>query len=205
MRRVVVTFASLALLSPVLCQQPVLDPGEFKAMAQPALPYLDQGACPFEGCVYREWTARNAIAVYDTWEEKRQPVGRLSAGEKVTGVTGIVITFQPGTIRLDRDLPEEGLKRGDVILTYTCLGEGFSKVWFKGRFYSEFEITFARADGQPCSDKSCSATYVDMGKKSWWAQVKLSSGRTVWVDMDKAEFDGVDQLAGLLLLTHAGA
>jgi hypothetical protein len=44
-----------------------------------------------------------------------------------------------------------------------------------------------------------------MGKKSWWAQVKLSSGQTGWIDMEKAEFDGVDQLAGLLLLTPAGA
>jgi hypothetical protein len=127
-------------------------------------------------------------------------------GEKVTGVTGVVITFQPGTIRMDRDLPDEGLKRGDTVLTYTYLGEGFSKAWFKGRFYSEFDISFAKwPDGTGCGNEHCAATYTDLGKKSWWAQVKLPSGRMGWVAMDTIEFEGVDHLAGLPHLTAAGA
>jgi hypothetical protein len=42
-----------------------------------------------------------------------------------------------------------------------------------------------------------------MGMKTWWAQVKLQSGRTGWVNMNEAEFDGVDQLAALHPLTAA--
>jgi hypothetical protein len=162
----------------------------------PALPYVDRDACPFEGCTYREWTATKAVVVYDIWEDKRHQVARISAGEKVTGVTGVVVTFRPGTIRVDRDLPQMGLKRGDTILTYSYRGEGFSAVWFKGRYYSEFDLTFTKwPNGQGCGGDSCAATYIDLGKKSWWAQVKLSSGRMGWVEMDKAHFDGVDQLA----------
>ncbi len=109
-----------AMVSPMFCQ----DTGqpESKAMPAPKLPFLDWKACPFEGCAYREWTARKAIAVYDTWEQKRRPVARLSPGDIVTGVTGVVITFKPGVIRMDRDLTEEKLKRGDTILTYTYRG-----------------------------------------------------------------------------------
>ena len=174
--------------------------------AAPALPYVDRNACPFEGCTYREWTARKPAVLYDTWEAKRRQVARISAGEKVTGITGVVVTFRPGTIRMDRDLPEAGLKRGDTVLVYTNLGEGFAKVWFKGRFYPEFDITFAAwPDHTGCGGANCPAAFIDVGKSAWWAQVKLKSGRTGWVEMDKAEFDGIDQLAGLTYLTAAGA
>jgi uncharacterized protein YgiM (DUF1202 family) len=34
-----------------------------------------------------------------------------------------------------------------------------------------------------------------MGRKEWWAKVKLESGRTAWVHMDDAHFSGIDILA----------
>ena len=111
---------------------------ESKAVARPDLPYFDWNACPFEGCVYREWTPREAVPVYDTWKEKRRQITQLAIGDKV-------ITKWP--------------------------------------------------DGQGCAGTLCAATYVDLGKKAWWAKVKLRSGRTGWVDMNQANFDGVDLLA----------
>jgi hypothetical protein len=183
-----------AMVSPLFCQD--ADQLESKAMPAPKLPFLDWKACPFEGCAYREWTARKPVVVYDTWEQKRRPVARLSAGDVVTGVTGVVITFKPGVIRMDRDLAAEKLKRGDTILTYTYRGEGVSAVWFNGRYYSEFEISFAKwPDGSGCGGAHCAATYVALGNKIWWAQVKLKSGSAGWVNMNEAEFDGVDLLA----------
>jgi hypothetical protein len=175
-------------------------------MAAPKLPYLDRGACPFEGCAYREWTATKIVVVYDTWENRRKPIARLSVGEKITGITGVVITFRPGVIRMERDLPQQGLRSGDTVLVYTNLGEGLAKVWFKGSFYSEFDITFAAwPDRAACGGAKCTAAFTDVGKSAWWAQVKLSSGRMGWVEMDTAGFDGVDQLAGLPHLTAARA
>jgi hypothetical protein len=162
----------------------------------PALPYYDWKACPFEGCAYRQWTARSEVAVYDTYQDNRKQIAKLSKGDKVTAVTGVVITFQPGVIHLDRDYPEAALKRGDTILTYTYQGEGFSSVWFQGQFISEFDISFAKwPDGSGCGGAHCAATYVDLGKKVWWVQVDLASGRTGWVELDHAQFDGTDLLA----------
>lgn len=157
------------------------------AMAAPALPFFDWGACPYETCGYHQWTAHRSVTVYDTWKQGRRPVAQLAKGDTVTGLTGVVITFKPGVIRLDRDLPGENLLRGDTILTYADRGEGFSAVWFKGRYRADFDITFAkRPDGTGCGGAHCAATYLDLGRKVWWAKVKLKSGRTGWVEMDLA-------------------
>ena len=166
-------------------------------MPAPTLPFYDWKACPFEGCAYRQWIARKSVVSYDTWKNDRRPIAQISKGDTVFGVTGVVITFAPGLIRVDRDLPDSNLKRGDTILTYTYRGEGFSAVWFKGKYYTEFDISFTKwPDGQGCGGAHCAATYVELGKKVWWAEVKLKSGRAAWVNMEEADFEGIDLLGG---------
>ncbi len=168
----------------------------YSVQPAPTLPFFDWNACPFEGCTYRQWTAEEAVDVFDTWEPSRKRIATLPAKAVVIGVSGLVITYKPGVIRLNRDMPQDDLWRGDTILTYTYRGEGFSAVWFKGRFYSSYDITFAKwPDGSGCLGSDCAGTYVDLGEKVWWAKVKLGSGAVGWVNMDKANFDGVDQLA----------
>jgi hypothetical protein len=168
----------------------------YKVQPAPNLPFFDWNACPFEGCSYREWTAEAAVDVFDTWKTNRTSIATLTAKAVVTGISGVVITNKPGVIRMDRDAPQNDLRRGDTILTYTYLGEGFSVVWFKGKFYREYDITFAKwPDGSGCGGTHCAATYVDLGEKVWWAKVKLRSGVVGWVNMDKAKFSGVDLLA----------
>ena len=106
----------------------------------------------------------------------------------MTGVTGLVITEKPGVIRMDRDLPLQHLQAGDIILTYADRGEGFSAVWFKGKYYPDYDISFAKLpDGTGCGGDHCAATYEDLGAKIWWAQVKFSSGLQGWVRMEPAE------------------
>jgi hypothetical protein len=174
---------------------PAIQQGQQIPVSPPPLPYLDWKACPFEGCTYGSWTARKAVVVYDTWKSPRREIARLAKGEQVTGLTGVAITERPGVIRMDRAYPQEGLKKGDKILTYTYLGEGECKVWANGKFYDDFDISFAKwPDGNGCNGDSCAATYVDLGKKVWWAQVRLKSGRTGWVNMNESAFDGVDAL-----------
>jgi hypothetical protein len=157
----------------------------------PKLPYIDWNACPGEGCTYGPWTARKPTAVYNTWKQGRA-IAHLVKGDKVVAVTGAVITFRPGVIRMDRDLPELNLKAGDTILTYAYRSEGFSAVWFHGSYQSEFDISFSSPG---CGGAYCAATSIDPGRKVWWAQVKLSSGRVGWVNMNHADFDGTCSLS----------
>src|SRR5262245_51512775 len=146
---------------------------EQQAMPPHALPYMDSHACPFEGCAYRAWTARKTLAVYDTWKETRRSIAKLSAGQTVEAVDGVVITHRPGVIRIQRDLPEQGLKRGDTILVYTYQGEGASAVWVKGKFYDGMDLTFAAGPRDTgCSGAHCAGTYTDAGKHVWWARIR---------------------------------
>jgi hypothetical protein len=189
----------LALASEIPAQE-----SKGSSVPAPVLPFYARNKCPFEGCVYREWTALKDIPVYDAWREAPHLTGTLRKGEKVTALGGIVITYRPGVIHVDRDIPAAGLKRGDIILTYTLLGEGFSQVWLNGRFYEDFDISFTKwPDGSGCGGAHCAATYADLGKKAWWAEIKLKSGATVWVDMESASFDGVDLLASVDVLKRA--
>jgi len=169
----------------------------------PELPFFDWNACPGEGCKFGKWTAKTSVPLYDSWGNKRKEIGNINAGESVIAWTGVVITYKPGVIRLDRDVPVSefqkenapvaiDLKRGDTILTYTYLGEGFSAATVKGKYYLAFDISFTRwPDGSGCGGEHCAATYVDMGSKKWWVQAKLRSGKMAWVDADFSAFEGM--------------
>jgi len=195
--------------------------GALALRSQPALPYLDWNACPFEGCVYRQWTARKALTVYDNWKPPRRAVAEVSPGERVEAITGVVITFRPGVIRMDRALPAQNLKAGDIILTYAYRGEGCYAAWVHGRYEPEFEVPMARwpassacivngscamdrsaecflqcVGGPGCMGAECAATVTDLGQKVWWGKVKLASGRSGWIQVDPAALDGIDLLAG---------
>jgi hypothetical protein len=182
-----------AIFTPAYGQAPAPNADRSKAMDAPALPFYDWNACPFEGCAYRRWTARKPIVVYDTWKAGRRSVTKLSKGEKVVGLTGVVITIRPGVVRMDRDLAEVGLQRGDAILVYTNQGEGVASAWFKGRFYPEFDLSFARGPADSgCLARRCAGIYTD-GKYSWWARIKTRRGVIGWV-MAAGTFDGQDLL-----------
>jgi hypothetical protein len=171
-------------------------PQPYVIQAAPTLPFFHWNACPFEGCTYGKWTAMAAVEVFDTWKSNRKRIATLPTDAVVKGISGVVITYKPGIIRLNADLREDDLQRGDTILTYTYRGEGFSAAWFKGRFYRDYDITFVKwPDGSGCLGTDCAGTYVDLGEKVWWAKVKMSSGVVGWVNMNESKFGGVDQFA----------
>lgn len=182
--------------SPGASRVPAPESPSYAVQPAPSLPFYDWNACPFEGCTYGEWTAEATVEVFDTWKPSRKRIATVRTKAVVTGISGAVITYKPGVIRLNEDLPRDDLQRGDTILTYTYRGEGFSAVWFKGRFYRDYDITFAKwPDGSGCLGNDCAANYVDLGEKVWWAKVRMRSGVVGWVNMNEAKFGGVDQFA----------
>jgi hypothetical protein len=103
----------------------------------PRTPYIDRGACPFECCTYRQWTVDKATVVRAAMTDSAPVAFRLRRGEKVRGLTGTVITTQPGIAEALKNTVQDpvSLKRGDRIFILTSLGEGFAKAWFKGRIF----------------------------------------------------------------------
>jgi hypothetical protein len=164
---------------------------------RPDLPFFDWNACPFEGCTYGQWTVRKPVVVYDTWKRTRRQVAKLAEGDKVVATTGVVITYQPGIIRANVDLPEYcGLKKGDIVYTYSYRGEGAWAVWLNGKYHDAYCVPPTPGPNEPRCREDCAATELQAGKKEWWAKIKLPSGKTAWVNMDKEfeSFDGVDSL-----------
>ena len=164
------------------------------AQTSPKLPFYAWNVCPGEGCHWGIWTARSTTPVYDSWRGQHQ-IATLKSGDRVAGITGVNVTVKPGVLRIDSNLPAQGLKSGDTVLTYTYYGEGEADIWYHGRLHSRFDISFARwPDGTGCTN-SCSATYLSLGRQVWWSKVKLPSGQVGWIDMTDAKLDGVCALA----------
>jgi len=63
----------LLLLAPQL--NPALTP---QKAPQPALPKIDQNACPFEGCQFGTWTAREQVQLFSTWKSGGKQVATIA-------------------------------------------------------------------------------------------------------------------------------
>jgi len=90
--------------------------------------YTDIGACPGEGCRYGNvWTLDAATPVHPT-RGSRQTAFVLPQGQKVTTVTGVVVT-KPGRIRILHSIliPGQQPVNSGFLYLLTYRGEGFGK------------------------------------------------------------------------------
>ena len=142
------------------------------------LPYKDVGACPFECCTYRGWSARKPILVFKTMNSG-SPIAF-----KVTGMTGVVVTSVAGKANVLADYSAETgtqkLKKGDVLFLLTYLGEGYYQVWRKGKF---FELPV---------DADEHFKIIKQPKSVWWVKIKNRKGQIGWAISDD-NFDNQDQ------------
>ncbi len=75
--------------------------------AAPPVPYVDEGACPFECCTYRDWIAEAPFQAVAYWRpdgaDRRKPVFSIAKGERVTAMSGVVVTTRAGEARITSD------------------------------------------------------------------------------------------------------
>lgn len=147
------------------------------------LPYKDVGACPFECCTYRDWFARKPMAVFKTMNSGSPIAFKLKKGEKVRGITGVVITSVAGKVKALKDQPFDNLKikikKGDILSILTYEGEGFYLYWFKGKFFQE-------------STGNELVKTLSEPKSVWWVKIKNRKGQIGWAISD-GNFDNQDQ------------
>lgn len=154
----------------------------------PPIPFEDVGGCPFEGCTYREWTANSQTIIRETLDENSPIAFTVKAGEKVTGMTGVVITTKPGRIKILKPMTYSrsyepvvnfSFQPGDIIYLLTDLGEGDNITWFKGKLYGAIPyVRGMEVENEP--------EYV------WWVKVKNSKGQTGWSNQPR-NFDNMDR------------
>lgn len=148
----------------------------------PPVPYIDRGACPFECCTYREWNVVKPTALRRSMRDSSPVILRLRTGQKVQGVTGVVITTEPGIVEAIKQTTVDSLKvnPGDRVYVLTNLGEGYAKVWFKGRVLQ----------GEPYDESIFKP--IRQTKSVWWVKIKDRRGRIGW-SREPENFDNVDQ------------
>jgi hypothetical protein len=146
--------------------------------------YVDKGACPFECCTYRRWKTLKDTPAYASPDKRSKRVGVFKKNIWVRGLTGEVRTLTPGKFIVRK--AHEKYRPGDLLWIYTPLGEGFYKIWFKGRMYQE-ELDYTggpyEASSTPCSqDAECWAELEVPLKTVWWVKVRSSAGWIGWTD-----------------------
>lgn len=172
-----------SMIIAVLCAAALCWTGPFAAaQKRPPAPYFDRGACPFECCTYREWSVETATVVRSAMKDKAPIAFRLARGQWVTGVTGVVITTQPGIAEALQDRDEGGVRvrRGERIYLYTDQGEGWVKAWAKGKFFGAEVL-------DPAQYK-----IIRQPKSIWWVKIKNKQGKTGWSKQPE-NFGNIDQ------------
>jgi hypothetical protein len=146
----------------------------------PELPYEDIGACPFEGCTYRCWTANKDTIIKSGKDTKSPASFTVKKGEQVVGVTGTVITTRAGRARLLKNMNLAGVdaNTGQTIYLLTYLGEGYYKAWCGGEIIDGVDIKEFKLIEKP--------------KYTWWVLIEEKDGQTGWSSQPE-NFDHKDR------------
>ena len=162
----------------------VAHPASGQRSATPPIPYQDYGVCPFECCVYREWIATKPTILRSDKRNNASAVFTARKGERVTAITGVVVTTRAGVIRmLKRDtMHGTDIRAGDLLYLLTYTGEGFYKAWYKGRI-----LDFGVWDNS-------SAKLLSKPQSIWWLKIRNRKGQIGWSNQPD-NFDNKDSCA----------
>jgi hypothetical protein len=170
---------------------------------QPRIPFTDEGACPFEGCQYGQWTARASVVVRRDTNISSPVAFTIQSGEQITALNGKVITRQYGIVKMIKPVVFDDIKTDTVPYTSHKLevpagavlyvlheeGEGYCLYWYKGATHSQdlYAETVQKGNGDFPWD------VISLPKTEWWVNVKNHDGRTGWV-LNPRDFRGMDAL-----------
>jgi hypothetical protein len=163
-----------------------------RPQSKPPAYYVDKGACPFECCTYRKWKTERTTIAYARPNLKSKRVGKFRAGTTVAGLTGEVRVV-PGRLVVTK--AHDRYQPGDVLWVYTPLGEGFYKVWFKGKMYQEempymsgpYEQSYPRCEDTP----ECWGKLEKEMKTEWWVKIRSAQGWIGWTNLAE-NFSNID-------------
>jgi hypothetical protein len=142
--------------------------------------FVDDGACPGEGCSYGRWKVEKETVLRAQPDPNSKVVSKCRVGSEVAALTGQVHAAA-GKFKVKKK--HEDFSPGDIIWVYTYLGEGFFKVWFNGKF-SKQDLGFSPWGGSAGS--RCEVEWYCWGKLeqelkfTWWVQVRNVDGVVGW-------------------------
>jgi hypothetical protein len=134
--------------------------------------------------MYRRWHTLKDTVAYTSPNKHSKKVGIFKKGTWVRGLTGEVRTVEPGKFVITK--AHERYRPGDVLWVYTPMGEGFYKVWFKGKMFQQemdymsgpYETTYPSCSETP----DCWGELKTPLKTEWWVKVRSRTGWIGWTD-----------------------
>lgn len=147
--------------------------------------YVQQGVCPFEGCVYRQWRATASTRLHREPDDTSEVVATVLAGEVVSALTGEV-HISPLSGRVIRSLGE--FRAGDTVYRLSYRGEGTWDVWHNGKVADAYNLDYWSND--PVFDFGPNAN--SASQSTWWVRIQRSNGETGW-SRETDNFEGKDQ------------
>jgi hypothetical protein len=159
----------------------------------PATALVREGACPFECCTYREWTATSPIPLFAAERDRSQVVDTIPAGARfralggnvhVTGLELVILTdtLRTWTSAVDGSTSPPGERQflpGDTLVVLDYVGEGFYNIWYDGEVRQVEWFWWERQDG------SSPARVVGEHETEWWVRAETEDGAVGWIPMDE--------------------
>ena len=148
--------------------------------------FVDEGACPGEGCQYGEiWTAREAVVLRERASPEAAVVATVEPGERVRTITGEVHT-EAGRFEVQREHGD--FRPGDEVLVFTYLGEGWFRLQHEGEI-KEADLGFSPwggSAGRRCnSSERCWGSLHEELRFDWWVLVRADSGSEGWIRLEQ--------------------
>ena len=155
--------------------------------------FVRHGACPFECCMYRECTARAAIAPRAQPRDSAPAGFTLQPGEVFSADSGnVYVTSAQLVVVTDSvgDAHYWSFSPGDTLVVLDHVGEGHFSVWQDGKVQDT--EGFWWPGRQPAV-----ADTIGTWKTEWWVHATRSDGRSGWFIADNSiQFDNADACGG---------
>lgn len=160
--------------------------GQSSSPAHPPLPYESLGACPFECCTYRTWTVEADTDILAERKDSASASFLVRRGQRVEGVTGVVVTASLGravvrrTSTIGTGPRAITVQPGEAVFVLHYVGEGYWKVGVRGRVVDDQlphkDTGCVNALLEPVE---CAIQITEQPKAVWWAKIR-SRGREGW-------------------------
>lgn len=173
---------------------------DLRAQTKPPEPFVDMGACPFEGCVYRDWVAMEVVPARTARRSNARIAFTVKKGERVKALTGVVITTKAGRVQFPKPMDLQSntgklhVKPHETLFLLTYQGEGFMKVWLNGKVYDGVEVTSFYDEICKADPHRCGATNFEEPQCVWWVKIRNRRGQVGWTN-EASKFDNKDALA----------
>jgi hypothetical protein len=166
-----------------------------RVLERPPLPYVDNGACPFECCTYTQWVANEPVDAFSDPVDNPRPAFRVEKGERINAQTGFVVTKRAGEIFVERKVTLEGvydtanpdqlngptIPAGELLYVLHYQGEGYSLVWYRGRTYSEMVPLRTQHHPENGAPADFPMKLKTEATADWWIQIENKQGQIGWI------------------------